>query len=124
MVTSTKIIEAEFPDGRDGYRNGSEFDNVVIKNGVLTVNFQLLRGHYAHKFRFQHGNFELIGFTGAFSNGQGVFETVDFNLVTGLRIETSERYDIDKIISKERKKIVISPLPKLQDVVPMKSEYY
>ena len=112
IVTSTKIIEPQYPDGRDGYRTGNGFSDVTIHNGVLSVNFGLLRGHFEHKFRFQNGNFELIGFSEVYSDGQGVMTTTDFNLSTGIRIEKSERYDTDKILSSTKKKILIRPLPK------------
>ncbi|HRH51667.1 MAG TPA: hypothetical protein PLP23_23160 [Panacibacter sp.] len=124
IATSTKIIEPQYPDGRNGYRTGNGFSDVTIKNRVLSVSFELLRGHYEHKFRFQNGNFELIGFSEVSSDGRGVMETIDFNLSTGIRIEKSERYDTDKVISNKKKKILIRPLPKFQDVVPMENELY
>lgn len=124
IVTSIKIIEPQYPDGRDGYVTGNGFSGVTIQNGVLSVNFGLLRGHFEHKFRFQNGNFELIGFSEVYSDGQGVMTTTDFNLSTGIRIEKSERYDTDKILSNTKKKILIRPLPKLQDVIPMENELY
>lgn len=124
IVTSAKIIEPQYPDGRDGYRTGNGFSDVTIRNGVLSVNFELLRGHFEHKFRFQNGNFELIGFSEVYSDGHGVMTTTDFNLSTGIRIEKSERYDTDKILSNTKKKILIRPLPKLQDITPMENELY
>ncbi len=124
IVTSTKIIEPQYPDGRDGYRTGNSFSDVTIKKGVLSVNFELLRGHFEHKFRFQNGNFELIGFSEGYSDGNGVVTTTDFNLSTGIRIEKSERYDTDKVLSNKKTKILIRPLPKLQDITPMENELY
>ena len=124
IVTSTKIIEPQHPDGRDGYKTGNGFSEVTIQKGVLSVNFELLRGHFEHKFRFQSGNFELIGFSEVHSDGQGLMTTTDFNLSTGIRIEKSKRYDIDKILSNTKKKLLIRPLPKLQDVIPMENELY
>ena len=124
IVTSTKIIEPQYPNGRNGYRTGNGFSDVTIKNGVLSVNFELLRGHFENKFRFQNEYFELIGFSEVYSDGQGVMTTTDFNLSTGIRIEKSERYDTDKVLSNTKKKILIRPLPKLQDVTPMENELY
>ena len=124
IVTSIKIIEPQYPQGRDGYRTGNGFSDVTIKNGILSVNFELLRGHYNHKFRFQNGNFELIGFSEVSSDGHGVMQTTDFNLSTGIRVEKSERYDSDKILSNKKKKILIRPLPRLQDVAPMDNDLY
>ncbi|SFC31057.1 hypothetical protein [Kaistella jeonii] len=124
IVTSTKLIEPQYPNGRNGWVTGNGFSDITIKNGVLSVNFELLRGHFEHKFRFQNGNFELIGFSYGNSDGQGVITTSNFNLSTGIRIEKSERYDTDKILSNTKKKILIRPLPKLQDVIPMENELY
>jgi len=124
IVTSTKIIEPQYPNGRDGLQTGNEFSDVSIKNRVLSVNFELLRGHYEHKFRFQNGNFELIGFSEVQSGGNGEMETIDFNLSTGIRILKTERYDKDKTLSYKKRKILIRPLPKLQDVTPIENELY
>jgi hypothetical protein len=124
IVSSTKIIEAQYPEGRDGYRTGNGFYNITIKKGIVSVNFDLLRGHFEHKFRFQNGNFELISFSKVYSDGQGIMTTTDFNLSTGVRIEKSERYDTEKVISNTKKKILIRPLPKLQDTEPFENELY
>jgi hypothetical protein len=124
IASSIKIIAPQYPDGRDGYRRGDSFSDVSIENGVLTVDFELLRGHYEHKFRFQNGNFELIGFSMFYSDGHGVMTTTDFNLSTGIRIEKSVRYDTDKLLSNTRKKVLIRPLPRLQDIVPMETGLY
>lgn len=124
IVTSTKLIKAQYPDGRDGYKTGNEFSDITIKNDIVSVNYELLRGHFEHKFRFQNGNFELIGFSDVEYDGQSVITTTDFNLSTGIRIEKSERSDTDKVISNTKKKILIRPLPKFQDVVPFENELY
>jgi len=123
IATSIKVIAPEFPNGRDGYREVG-FSDISIKKGVLSVNIELTRGHFEHKFRFQNGNFELIGFSQVYSDGHGIMTTIDFNLSTGIRIEKSERYDTDKILSNKKRKIMIRPLPKLQDVIPMENELY
>jgi hypothetical protein len=34
IVTSSKIIEPQYPDGREGYRTGKGFSDVTIKKGV------------------------------------------------------------------------------------------
>ncbi len=124
IVSSTKLIEPQYPNGREGYSTGNSFSGITIKSGVLSVNFELLRGHFEHKFRFQNNNFELIGFSEGYSNGQGVMTTTDFNLSTGIRIEKSERYDRDKVLSNSKKKILIRPLPKLQVITPMENDLY
>jgi hypothetical protein len=124
IAETTKLIEAQFQNGKNGYLDGTGFSAVTITKGILTVSIELLRGNYEHKFRFQNGNFELIGFSEGNSDGRGKLSTVDFNLTTGIRIEKLINYETDKIISKTKKKILIRPLPKLQDVVPFENDLY
>jgi hypothetical protein len=125
IATSTKIIAPQYPDGRDGYRTGDGFMDVTLKNGIVSVNYGLLRGHFEHKFRFQNGNFELIGFSHVSTDGHGTMYNTDFNLSTGVRIEKTESYDDDnKTPSINKKKIRIRPLPKIQDVEPFENELY
>ncbi|GEC71264.1 hypothetical protein SAMN05443543_109136 [Flavobacterium flevense] len=126
IATSTKIIAPQYPNGRDGYRTGDGFLDVTIIKGIVSVNFGLLRGHFEHKFRFQNGNFELIGFSSVSSDGQGKMYTTDFNLSTGIRIEKIENYgeDDDGVSSNIKKKILLRPLPKIQDVEPYENELY
>ncbi len=124
IVSSTKLIEAQYPDGKNGYKTGTIFSDITIKNGVLIVNTELIRGYYEHKFRFQNGNFELIGFYKIYADGFSEDQTIDFNLLTGIRIEKTENYQTDEVIRKTKKKILIRPLPKLQDVIPFENELY
>ncbi|MGM8362942.1 hypothetical protein ACSV4D_13600 [Flavobacterium sp. ARAG 55.4] len=126
IATSTKIIAPQYPDVRDGYRTGDGFLDVTISKGIVSVNFGLLRGHFEHKFRFQNGNFELIGFSSVSSDGHGKMYTTDFNLSTGIRIEKIENYgeDDDGVSCNIKKKILIRPLPKIQDVEPYENELY
>ncbi|NOT91180.1 hypothetical protein [Ferruginibacter sp.] len=124
IITTVKAIEQQFPDGKEGYKTGNGFDGIAIKKGKFSISNQLLRGNFEHQFRFQNGNFELIGFSKVSSDGQGTITSIDFNLSTGLRIETRERYDTDKVLSRSKKKVVIRPLPKLQEFTPLENEWY
>jgi len=122
-VTSTKIIVPQYPEGRSGFMSQNELYDVTIKDGVLTLPVQFLRGNAKHKFRFQNGNFELIGYSSVLG-GNGKSEVTDFNLSTGIRTIKVERQDSDKVISSKEEKILIRPLPKLQDLVPFEGKYY
>ena len=124
IITTTKAIEQQFSDGKEGYKIGNGFVDIAIKKGKFIISNELLRGSIEHQFRFQNGNFELIGFSKVHSDGQGTMTSVDFNLLTGLRIEIKERYDTAKILSKIKKKVIIRPLPKLQEFTPLENELY
>jgi hypothetical protein len=123
-ITTSKLIEPQYPNGRNGYITGTGFSGISIQKGILRVSIQLLRGHFEHAFSYQHGNFELIGFSEVYSDGNGVLTTTDFNLVTGIRKQKIERYDTTKRIRKTKRKIVITPLPKLQELIPFETEFY
>lgn len=122
VLSSTKAIEAQYAEGKED--SGKGFLGLSVKNNVLSIDNELTRGHFEHKFRFQNSNFELIGFTEVSSDGHGQMETTDFNLSTGIRNELVENYETDKTISKTQKKVMIRPLPKLQDFRPFATELY
>lgn len=124
IVTSYKIIAPQYPDGRDGYDTGNRFSDVTIIKGVLSVNYELLRGHFEHKFRYRNGNFELIGYTEGQSNGRGEMYYIDFNLSTGVKHVEVANYETDSTISNKKTKRIIRPLPKLQDIEPFINDHY
>lgn len=125
IVSTTKAIDAQYPEGRNGFYNGNSFYEITITKGILSIHNELIRGNFEHKFRYQNGNFELIGFSEVYSDGQGTMGMIDFNLSTGIRVKTTEPYGEDDFPkTKSQKKIMIRPLPKLQDFAPFKTEYY
>ncbi len=125
IVSTTKAIDAQYPEGKNGYYNGQSFYDISIEKGILIISNELTRGNFEHKFRYQNNNFELIGFSETYSDGQGTIGMVDFNLSTGIRVSTTERYDdSDEKPTKTQKKILIRPLPKLQNFAPFTTEFY
>lgn len=125
IVSTAKAIDPQYPQGKKGYYNGNSFYEIKIMKGILIISNELIRGNFEHKFRYQNGNFELIGFSEVYSDGQGTMGTIDFNLSTGIRIKRTEPYGEDNFpVTNTKKKIAIKPLPKLQDFAPFITEYY
>ncbi len=119
VLSSDSAIVPDFPEGKDGWRTGTNFYDVEITNGILIITTDLLRGSYKHKFRYQKNRFELIGFTEGSSDGQGKMHYIDFNLSTGVRITTTERYDIEDPNPKvDKKQFKLKTLPDLKTFVP------
>lgn len=123
-ASSTTLIEMQYPDGKDGYRTGTAFEEVSIKKGILTVSMGLIRGNYKHKFRYQNGNMELIGYSSVYGDGQATITTIDFNLSTGDRYEVTEYMQGVEPNIEKKEKLLIRPLPKLQDIIPFEGDVY
>lgn len=122
-IQTDKAINEQFPNGKNGYRDGHGFSKVSIKGGVIDLHRQLIRGYFIHKFRYQNGNFELIGYSYRTMDPLGL-SFADFNLSTGVYLETVEYDDPEQKRTKNRKIIKVRPLPKLQDFVPYSNDLY
>ncbi|NQX38395.1 hypothetical protein SAMN05421820_101414 [Pedobacter steynii] len=122
-IQTDKAINEQSPNGKDGYRDGYGFSKVTIKRGVIELQCQLIRGYFMHKFRYQNGNFELIGYSYRTMNPLGV-SFADFNLSTGVYLGTEEYDDPEQKTTKNREIIKVRPLPKLQDFVPYSNDLY
>ncbi len=123
IALSEQLIAAQYPNGREGYRDGIGFSEIDIKKNVLTVKHELLRGHFEYKFRYQNGHVELIGYSYVSSNGLGQFTVIDFNLSTGIRLYKRENYETDEILENTKEKRLIRPLPKLEDITPFNEDW-
>ena len=118
ILSLDSAIDAERPEGKDGYATGNAFNEVTITAGVLHLSIQLLRGSYEHLFRYQNNQFELIGFNITISDGNGSIHSKDYNLSTGRLIITEESYETDKLISRLDTIVRTRPLPNLQHFRP------
>lgn len=115
VVSTDKAIRPEFPNGRAKHTWGDGFAQLSIHSGILWIEMGLIRGHYEHKFRFQNGHFELIGYTYVNSDGLGTIYSTDFNLSTGVHIHKKEPYGLSgEKASTETKKMLLRPLPALE----------
>lgn len=120
IVSTEKAIPPQF----SGSGTGNAFDKITVEKNVLTIENELLRGWFRHIFRYQNGNFELIGFSRLESDGHGKIHEIDFNLSTGVRFYKISSYENDKVLSNEKQKKLIRPLPKLQDFIPFEKDDY
>ncbi|MCG9793259.1 hypothetical protein [Flavobacterium algicola] len=119
---SVLITEKAVMEKSHDTRDSAVLENLEIKKGMLIFSNALIRGNLTHKFRYQNGNFELIGYT---YNGAvpGYIESVDYNLSTGKKIMINKSWDSDKIIEKNESIEKLYPLPKLQDFTPFDFMY-
>lgn len=120
VLSSTKAVMERFPYGDE--RTETILEDLKIKNGVLIFTNQLIKANLTHKFRYQNGEFELIGFSSN-NASSGYLESVDYNLSTGEKIEKHTDYETDKILKLTKTKEKLSVLPKLKDFSPFEFTY-
>ncbi|AZA95677.1 hypothetical protein EG353_08910 [Chryseobacterium shandongense] len=120
VFRSQNTIMARFPIGDQ--QSELLLEQLKITNGILIFTNQRIRGNMTHKFRYQNGNFELIGYTER-NAGVARIDCRDINLLTGRQVVWQELYEKDgktsQIISFKKYKV----LPKLQDFDPLTSSY-
>lgn len=80
---------------KDGGMMGDPFEDIKIEKGILTiVQFGGSSWKWSHidKYRFQSGEFELIGYTSSYGKPCEYWEETDYNLITG-NISSSKEYE-------------------------------
>lgn len=124
IASSTKIIEAQYPANKNGKHNGNQIPDFNIEKGILTIRTEVEGGHAEHKFKFQNGHFNLIYVSIINYDGKNTTTEKNFNLVTGERNEKIQELGSDKFLIKSKNKIIIRPLPQLQNIKPFEKEYF
>jgi hypothetical protein len=93
---------------RDGGMMGDPFGDITIEKGILSISQDggsSWKWGHTDKYRYQHGEFILIGYTSGYGKPCEYWENVDFNLSTGKMIYKKEYEDCvsgeQKIYKKE-----------------------
>lgn len=130
-VSTTKIIEPQYPVEKHGEFNGYQIPNFFIEDGILSMWSEIKGGNITYDFKYRNGNFELINVKKITNNSTDgavdentIFTETDFNLISGLRIETDDKLGSKKPISKRKKTVLIRPLPKIQDFKFSDKKFY
>lgn len=130
-VSSTKIIEPQYPVGNQGKFNGYQIPDFFIEKGILKMWSEIKGGNITYDFKYKNGNFELMyvnkltnNATTGYIDEKTIFTETKFDLVTGIRTETDEISGSDKALKVRKKRVLIRPLPKIQDFKFSDKELY
>ena len=130
-VSSTKIIEPQYPVEKQGKFNGFQIPSFTIENGILKMWSEIEGGNITYDFKYQNGSFELIhvekvtiNATKGYTDENTIFTETKFDLITGNRTETDEVSGSAKSLKTRKKRVLIRPLPKLQDFKFSDKELY
>lgn len=130
-VSSTKIIEPQYPVEKKGEFNGYQIPDFFIEKGVLKMWNEIKGGNIMYYFKYRKGNFELIyvekltnNATKGYTDENTIFTETIFDLITGIRTETDEISGSAKQLKVRKKKVLIRPLPKINDFKFSDKEFY
>lgn len=88
-----KISRSALMGSQEGGMMGDPFEGIEIKNGILIIYHfggTSWKWSQTDKYRFQDGDFYLIGYTNSYGKPCEYWETIDFNLSTGKLIYKKE----------------------------------
>jgi len=121
VFSSTDVIEPQ-------YVNGVHTKNTIpyffIENGFLLMNSEKNDIRFEHKFIYKNGVFQLIKISSVVYDGQNATTETVFDLVKGVKTETTTPLGSAKTLKKNTKKIMIRPLPTLQNLNTFGNKLY
>lgn len=122
-VCSDKIIEPQYPAEKLGKYSGYQIPDFIIEKGILKMWSEIKGGNITYHFKYNRGNFELIyvekltnNATKSYVDENTIFTETKFDLVTGLRTDTRDKLGSAKVLDVRKKRVLIRPLPKIQDM--------
>ncbi|MDA6069504.1 hypothetical protein NJT12_07730 [Flavobacterium sp. AC] len=111
-VATENLMQPQYPNGK---HRGDQIPDVIIEEGYLYIGSEIGKNHFWHKFKFNNGSFELQEITNVVWDGQNLTTETEFNLLTGKRTEITKALGSEKILKKTTKKIIVKPLPKIDN---------
>lgn len=115
-VSSTKILECEYPPYKNGEHNGNPIPDFFIEEGKLRMLTNIKDRKSCYEFRFRQNNFELIKISRVYWNGKNTTFETEIDLIAKTKIEFQQELGSDDIFHKTKKTIKINSLPKIQDL--------
>ena len=122
VTSSRKLLAPQYH--KNGKYAGNVIPDVDIDNGTLIILTERDGNHPQHHFKFQNGNFELIRYFNVIWDGKNTTTETKFDLVKGNYAVESQQLGSEEVTVLERKKVVVKPLPKIQDFVPFENKLY
>ncbi|NHN25016.1 hypothetical protein FIA58_004925 [Flavobacterium jejuense] len=122
-----KAIGAVLPSQHGGMM-GDPFDEISIERNCIVINHfggSRQKWNYTHRFRYQGGDFQLIGATVNFGSPCDYFETMDYNLSNGKINYEKETEDCENDTSKVEKEEMVmkrKTLPTMNGFYPGNNE--
>lgn len=116
VVSSTKLIDEQYPSRKNGKYSGNNVPDFFIENGKLIMLTDIDYRKSSYEFRLKQNNFELVKISRVLWDGKATTFQTEIDLIKG----TKTQYDLDfgpnKKNIKNTKLKPIKTLPKIQDL--------
>lgn len=116
IVSSTKIIESEYPPYKHGEHNGNPIPDFFIEEGKLIMLTDINGRKSIYEFRLKQNNFELVKISRVYWNGKNTTFETEVDLIAKTKIEFQQELGSDEILNRTKKTIKVNSLPKIQDL--------
>lgn len=113
VFSSTDVIEPQYVNG---VHTKNQIPYFFIEKGFLLMNTEKNDVRFEYKFIYKNGIFQLIKVSSVVYDGKNATTETVFDLLTGVRTETTTLLGSEKILKKTTKKMMIRPLPTLQNL--------
>ncbi|MBP2619637.1 hypothetical protein [Chryseobacterium jejuense] len=115
VVSSTKLIEGQYPSRKNGEYSGNNVPDFFIENGKLIMLTDIDHRKSSYEFRLNKNNFELVKISRVIWDGKDTTFETEINLLAGTKLEFEQDFGPDKK-NIRKKAIKINSLPKIQDL--------
>ncbi|OCK53260.1 hypothetical protein BA768_01520 [Chryseobacterium sp. CBo1] len=116
VVSSTKIIESQYPVDKKGEHNGNTIPDFFIEEGVLKMLTDINDRKSSYEFRLKQNNFELVKISRVLWDGKETTSETEIDLIKGTKIEYDRDFSPNKKNIRNTKLKPIKALPKIQDL--------
>ena len=115
-VSSTKIIESQYPINKNGEHNGNPIPDFYIEDGNLVMLTDISNRKSRYEFRFDKGKFELTKISRVIWDGKETTHETEIDLKKGTKKEYDRDFSPNNKNVKNTKLKPMNSLPKIQDL--------
>jgi len=121
VFSSTEVIEPQYVNG---IHTKNSIPYFFIESGYLLMNSEKNDVRFEHKFIYKNGSFQLIKISSVVYDGQNSTTETVFDLVSGVKTAITTPLGSAKASNKYTNKIMIRPLPTLQNLKSFGNKLY